>query len=665
MINNLNFLVSKNPPRFFAFLVCLAITVNWAYPMPATAQYSSWINTAGGFYETAQNWSAQQVPPPNHFVNFGFPGNYAVDFQNDQTSAGMLVTFESEPTFRIGGDSSMDLTYTMQGDVTINDEASLTLASGTGSGSFHLNADGYAVTIDGFEFNSHSGLIIQENSILTSSSGVIGSAPGSFGRAHLTGDNSNWNIGYDLLIGYDGPAEITVDSGASLASGFGSMTVTSSSHSTVNISGVGSDGTPSTWITSETLYIGRYGYAELNITDGAHVSNQGVETGYVEGSTASIVVSGTDASGNPSTWATGDMTNSFWDGMTFLTIEGGGLVTSDNVNLAGHGPAEVELVGSDNAGNPSQWIVAQHLNVGSTASGDIRIRNGARLSSQSVDIEGNFSLVRLESVIAGERSSWINSGDVNLGIVGGGSGNNTLLLQDQSVVEIAGTLTLAANGSLLVENSSLAADRIDHTHGAELGLDNAEVSFNRFDGDLINDDFALSPGLGSQAATLVGSYTQLVGGKLKLEIGGLNGLHDSLIVSGSADIDGQLEICLTNGFTPDSSDTFPVFAAASLIGIFDNISNGQRLDTADGLGSFIVNYGIGSPFAANQIVLSQFEPAGVLLGDVNGDGVVDLLDVAPFVEAVASGTYIAQADINGDGMVNLLDVQPFVDLLIG
>ena len=54
-----------------------------------------------------------------------------------------------------------------------------------------------------------------------------------------------------------------------------------------------------------------------------------------------------------------------------------------------------------------------------------------------------------------------------------------------------------------------------------------------------------------------------------------------------------------------------------------------------------------------------------LLGDVNCDGVVNLLDVAPFVEALTSGEFNEKADVNEDGVVNLLDVQPFVSLLAG
>ena len=54
-----------------------------------------------------------------------------------------------------------------------------------------------------------------------------------------------------------------------------------------------------------------------------------------------------------------------------------------------------------------------------------------------------------------------------------------------------------------------------------------------------------------------------------------------------------------------------------------------------------------------------------LLGDVNQDGAVNLLDVEPFVELLSNNEFQVEADINGDGFVNLLDVGPFVDLLGG
>ena len=54
-----------------------------------------------------------------------------------------------------------------------------------------------------------------------------------------------------------------------------------------------------------------------------------------------------------------------------------------------------------------------------------------------------------------------------------------------------------------------------------------------------------------------------------------------------------------------------------------------------------------------------------MIGDMNCDGKVNLLDVGLFVDALSSGTFIPKADINQDGVVDLLDVAPFVDLLTG
>ena len=67
----------------------------------------------------------------------------------------------------------------------------------------------------------------------------------------------------------------------------------------------------------------------------------------------------------------------------------------------------------------------------------------------------------------------------------------------------------------------------------------------------------------------------------------------------------------------------------------------------------------------NITVNGVFTPATVLVGDVNCDGVVNLLDVEPFVELISTGEFSDKADINTDGIVNLLDVGPFIELLSG
>ncbi len=61
----------------------------------------------------------------------------------------------------------------------------------------------------------------------------------------------------------------------------------------------------------------------------------------------------------------------------------------------------------------------------------------------------------------------------------------------------------------------------------------------------------------------------------------------------------------------------------------------------------------------------QVEVIPLLIGDVNLDFEVNLLDIGPFIDLITSGGFLVEADINQDKLVNLLDVAPFVNLLSG
>ena len=53
----------------------------------------------------------------------------------------------------------------------------------------------------------------------------------------------------------------------------------------------------------------------------------------------------------------------------------------------------------------------------------------------------------------------------------------------------------------------------------------------------------------------------------------------------------------------------------------------------------------------------------VLRGDVNVDGLVNFLDIAPFISRLSGGEPQAEADVNEDGVVNFLDIAPFIQAL--
>ena len=80
--------------------------------------------------------------------------------------------------------------------------------------------------------------------------------------------------------------------------------------------------------------------------------------------------------------------------------------------------------------------------------------------------------------------------------------------------------------------------------------------------------------------------------------------------------------------------------------------------------SFVVgnNGAVGGDESALQASVS-IERSDVLLGDANCDGVIDFLDIVPFIELLSTGGFKAQADIDQNGEVDFLDIAPFISIL--
>ena len=92
--------------------------------------------------------------------------------------------------------------------------------------------------------------------------------------------------------------------------------------------------------------------------------------------------------------------------------------------------------------------------------------------------------------------------------------------------------------------------------------------------------------------------------------------------------------------------------------------------------SYMPPYGSGSyPLTTDQInLIAQWIDEGALpesnesmLGDVNDDGAVNVLDVVLLVNLILNGNYPddnPQADVNGDGMLNVLDVVSLIGIIL-
>ncbi len=167
----------------------------------------------------------------------------------------------------------------------------------------------------------------------------------------------------------------------------------------------------------------------------------------------------------------------------------------------------------------------------------------------------------------------------------------------------------------------------------------------------------LFSGIGDSAVFLVSDSNDGIALQSTLSFGAGSGetLGDSFNLGGDGVADGEDGDLMSGSFTLVVGGS-PVPDPPGGVGTH----LGQFL--ADGnFGSSLVNCSVS--FYSNDKSFSL--DGGVLLGDLNGDGVIDLLDVVPFVAAITDGDFVSAADINGDGLVDLLDVAPFVELLSG
>ena len=66
-------------------------------------------------------------------------------------------------------------------------------------------------------------------------------------------------------------------------------------------------------------------------------------------------------------------------------------------------------------------------------------------------------------------------------------------------------------------------------------------------------------------------------------------------------------------------------------------------------------------------IIHNFLPVGEseIQGDLNGDGMIDILDLIVLVNMILYGEYSIVADLNEDGVVNILDIIIYKNVILG
>ena len=67
---------------------------------------------------------------------------------------------------------------------------------------------------------------------------------------------------------------------------------------------------------------------------------------------------------------------------------------------------------------------------------------------------------------------------------------------------------------------------------------------------------------------------------------------------------------------------------------------------------------------AQKYDVNSFDTDFLMDGDINGDGILNILDIVSLINLILSGDFEEAGDINGDGILNILDIVSLVNLIL-
>ena len=248
----------------------------------------------------------------------------------------------------------------------------------------------------------------------------------------------------------------------------------------------------------------------------------------------------------------------------------------------------------------------------------------------------------------GTGSLTVNGGGMlaatNVQIGSDSAGEADLTIAGDSHAQISQALEIYGGSSVNLNGGMLEVEAIDLIDGGTLSFSAGELSFSSFDGDLLNPIGTVSLGNPVGVVSLSGSYTQLTGGTMAIEVGGvIAGSFDAISIGEIASLGGTLEVTLIDDFVPSFGDRFEIITAASVSGQFNTLLD---LNLEDGL-AFGLNYG------PTTVSLEVIFPN--LTGDADNDGMVhgsDLITVLQNFGNVGVDDGLLLGDANDDGQVS-------------
>ena len=547
--------------------------------------------------------------------------------------------------------------------------AGLVMVEGPGSLWQHHGGDGISVGNGG------------TGTLAISSGGKVISRELSVGRLMRQPSTGNGLVTVDgfgsllstsgLTVGKQGTGQILLTNGAKLINtnqfnGNTVLGVEQGSYGRLLVDGMGTQ-----WIdSSKTLLVGFNGVGNLEIRNGAVVTNGSVVLGRQSNSRGEVIVDGPG-----SRWRVGhlsigqlgsgkvEIANGASLQLTFPSISAeinpdGELVLTDGTILGGASGKAIR-----NSGTLRGWGVS-HAGVNNMPGGRIRVENeqwlvlheslsnvGGRVDVLGGELEVHKSFINSNGVVALE--------DATLRFVPQSPGTGELFNSGSMIVAVGanrvyGDILNDDGGSVLLSGNSQTTFYDDVHNFGEINV--ATGSTATFFGEFVGNGVGgggtvflegdVSPGFSPGTMEFGGNVRLGDFSSLTIEIDGHSATetHDSLQADGEVVLDGEL---LLQAINPLDDATLTVVSADSVVGTFDQV---PELYSHLGSGMFLTDLS----YTAQAVTISVEHG----FADFNTDGFVDALDLS--VWETGYGTHpnatLADGDANGDGAVDGRDL---------
>jgi fibronectin-binding autotransporter adhesin len=423
----------------------------------------SWNNPAGGFFQTASNWTPAGTPGPGQLAIFDLGVSYTVNFNSSVTNAGFHTRY-GNVTFDIGAGNTYTLT---DGNGAADIGSSASLISGTmqfnrsGSVGGYLNLPGHfvvqgatsrVIAVTGFSIgrSAYGTLEVRDGAAFSVSLGEIGPSTLSSGSQLLvTGANTTLNAGV-LSIGSQSTFSISSNAVATLTGKLtanGTLQVNSSATLSTDSALIGSNqNNPATAIVAGTWNIANL----LDVGDYTATSPQ----------IASLVI---PATGRVNV---GTSLNIHSPGQVFLN---GGRISAASINPSGgyfgFNAGTFRFTGNWLADyDQQQYILGPNSSV--TTGRILEVDGSTNLQSTMTLDGGTFrtgSLLGAQQLVLQNGLLNITNGSMSVGsIFQTNSFGSQLTVNSGMSVQISNTMTI--NGPLYMNGGSLIAPSINNNY---------------------------------------------------------------------------------------------------------------------------------------------------------------------------------------------------------